>query len=44
MRTHKRNGVIECLRMMFTLYVLLLHSAYVSHGEEAMFKGGVDWC
>lgn len=40
MRILKRNGLIECLRLMFTMYVLLHHSAFVSHGEEAMFKSG----
>lgn len=40
MEMRKRNGLVECLRLLFTAYVLLVHSTYVSHGEEALFKGG----
>ena len=28
------------LRILFTFYVLLLHSAYISNGNDAMFAGG----
>ena len=36
----RRNGIVECWRLLFTFFVLMLHSAYVSDGEHAMFKGG----
>lgn len=37
----KRNGEIELLRMFFTIAVLLLHSNYVSNGEDMpYFYGG----
>lgn len=36
----QRNGIVECWRLLFTWFVLMLHSAYVSNGADAMFKGG----
>ena len=36
----KKNGIIDCWRILFALFVMMLHSVYLPHGENAMFKGG----